>query len=106
MDPDQAENFVKPDLGPNCLQNLSAGDIYLILLLTNDEGTDSTVLLHSLILAFAMHFVDYNIVNLGTVKISNLQQLSVARRWDWVLLIPKPSTFLVVINLSIVFMYT
>ena len=25
-DPDQARRFVGPDLGPNCLQKLSAGD--------------------------------------------------------------------------------
>ena len=114
LDPDYAQNFVKPDLGLNCLQNLSAGNIYimvfvvrnLILLHTNDKGTDSTVPLHSLISAFVMHFVENKIANLGTVKISNFQQLSVARRWDWVLLIPNPSTFLFVINLSIVFMYT
>ena len=24
LDPDQAQHFVKPDLGPNCLQKLSA----------------------------------------------------------------------------------
>ena len=67
---------------------------------------DSTVPLHSLVNAFAMHFVENKIANLGTVKISNLQQLYVARRLVWVLLIPNPSTFLFVINLSIVFMYT
>ena len=54
----------------------------LILLHTNDKGTDLTVSLHSLISAFVMHFVENKIANLGTVKISNLQQLSVARRWD------------------------
>ena len=27
LDPDQAHNFVGPDLGPNCLQRLSVGDI-------------------------------------------------------------------------------
>ena len=26
LDPDQARRFVGPDLGPNCLQRLSAGD--------------------------------------------------------------------------------
>ena len=26
LDPDQARHFVGPDLGPNCLQNLSADD--------------------------------------------------------------------------------
>ena len=26
LDPDQARPFVGPDLGPNCLQNLSADD--------------------------------------------------------------------------------
>ena len=26
MDPDQARHFVGPDLGPNCLQRLSADD--------------------------------------------------------------------------------
>ena len=26
LDPDQARHFVGPDLGPNCLQMLSAGD--------------------------------------------------------------------------------
>ena len=25
LDPDQAQHFVEPDLGPNCLQGLSAG---------------------------------------------------------------------------------
>ena len=27
LDPDQARHFVGPDLGPNCLQRLSADDI-------------------------------------------------------------------------------
>ena len=27
LDPDQARHFVGPDLGPNCLQKLSADDI-------------------------------------------------------------------------------
>ena len=27
LDPDQAQHFVGPDLGPNCLQRLSADDI-------------------------------------------------------------------------------
>ena len=27
LDPDQARRFVGPDLGPNCLQMLSADDI-------------------------------------------------------------------------------
>ena len=26
LDPDQAGHFVRPDLDPNCLQSLSAGD--------------------------------------------------------------------------------
>ena len=26
LDPDQARHFVRPDLGPNCLQKLSADD--------------------------------------------------------------------------------
>ena len=26
LDPDQARHFVGPDLGPNCLQRLSAGE--------------------------------------------------------------------------------
>ena len=26
LDPDQADGFVGPDLGPNCLQKLSADD--------------------------------------------------------------------------------
>ena len=26
LDPDQAQHFVEPDLGPNCLQKLSADD--------------------------------------------------------------------------------
>ena len=26
LDPDQAQHFVEPDLGPNCWQRLSAGD--------------------------------------------------------------------------------
>ena len=26
LDPDQARRFVRPDLGPNCLQRLSADD--------------------------------------------------------------------------------
>ena len=26
LDPDQAQHFVGPDLGPNCLQRLSADD--------------------------------------------------------------------------------
>ena len=26
LDPDQAGHFVRPDLGPNCLQSLSADD--------------------------------------------------------------------------------
>ena len=26
LDPDQAQHFVRPDLGPNCLQRLSADD--------------------------------------------------------------------------------
>ena len=26
LDPGQAQNFVRPDLGPNCLQKLSADD--------------------------------------------------------------------------------
>ena len=26
LDPDQARHFVRPDLGPNCLQMLSASD--------------------------------------------------------------------------------
>ena len=26
LDPDQARHFVGPDLGPNCLQSLSAAD--------------------------------------------------------------------------------
>ena len=26
LDPDQARHFVRPGLGPNCLQRLSAGD--------------------------------------------------------------------------------
>ena len=26
LDPDQAQRFVRPDLGPNCLQRLSADD--------------------------------------------------------------------------------
>ena len=26
LDPDQARHFVGPDLGPNCLQDLSADD--------------------------------------------------------------------------------
>ena len=26
LDPDQAQHFVEPDLGPNCLQRLSADD--------------------------------------------------------------------------------
>ena len=26
LDPDQDQHFVSPDLGPNCLQKLSAGD--------------------------------------------------------------------------------
>ena len=26
LDPDQAQHFVVPDLGPNCLQRLSADD--------------------------------------------------------------------------------
>ena len=26
LDPDQARHFVGPDLGPNCLQNISADD--------------------------------------------------------------------------------
>ena len=29
LDPEQAKCFVKPDLGPNCLQKLSADDISL-----------------------------------------------------------------------------
>ena len=28
LDPDQARHFVGPDLGPNCLQKLSADDNY------------------------------------------------------------------------------
>ena len=27
LDPDQAWHFVRPDLGPNCLQSISADDI-------------------------------------------------------------------------------
>ena len=40
LDPDQAYNFVRPDLGPNCLQRLSADDtnrqrVKINLFLTN-----------------------------------------------------------------------
>ena len=28
VDPDQAQQYIGPDLGPNCLQRLSADDIY------------------------------------------------------------------------------
>ena len=28
LDPDQAPCFVRPDMGPNCLQKLSAGDTW------------------------------------------------------------------------------
>ena len=31
LDPDQAQNFVGPDLAPNCLQRLSA-DGYIVIL--------------------------------------------------------------------------
>ena len=35
LDPDQARHFVRPDLGPNCLQRLSADNELLLQMYTN-----------------------------------------------------------------------
>ena len=48
LDLDQAQRFVGPDLGPNCLQKLSAEDKELIILLFNPS-------LHNL-------FLDHDII--------------------------------------------
>ena len=59
FDPDQARHFVGPDLGPNCLQRLSADifepqhEISNIVVCATNKGSDQPAHTRSLIRAFA-----------------------------------------------------
>ena len=45
LDPDQARHFVRPDLGPNCLQTLSADDQKMTLVGKELKVHDSSLIL-------------------------------------------------------------
>ena len=50
LDPDQAQHFVGPDLGPNCLQRLSPDDksLQVGIVLNTEQHLDTTFWLKSI----------------------------------------------------------
>ena len=66
LDPDQARRFVGPDLGPNCLQRLSADDtirqsynheISVLITSVSSEDSGKSAHMRKLARAFAAHIV-------------------------------------------------
>ena len=79
MDPDQAQQNVRPDLGPNSLQNLRSFHLLLYGLrrekpclqgFANNTGADQPAHPRSLISAFVIRFVESIICKLATGEIS------------------------------------
>ena len=69
LDPDQAQRFVKPDLGPNCLQRLSADDTR-----SRVNGSFYTYAIKTKILLFSLGYFCPNNITSFTIIGSTVAQ--------------------------------